>query len=155
MTEIDINIYSLNCNGLNGDVKRNAVFEKLKKRGEEIFMLQETHCTAEHEQKCRREWVDNMYFSNGTSNARGVAIIITGNYEYRVLQLERYTEGWFLILEIERKGTIYTIGNIYAPTRNFEKNQQCFTNFTAKLELIQNIHTILGGDLNLYMNPII
>ena len=46
MTEIDMNIYSLNCNGLSDDVKRNAVFEKLKKKGEGIFLLQETHCTA-------------------------------------------------------------------------------------------------------------
>ena len=154
MTEIDINIYSLNCNGLNDDVKRKAVFEKLKKKGDGIFMLQETHCTTENEQKWRREWGNHMYFSNGTSNARGVAIIITGNYEYRVLRLERDNEGRFLILEIERKGAVYTIGNIYAPTRNFERDQQqCFTNFTAKLELMQNIHTILGGDLNLYMNP--
>ena len=154
MTEIDINIYSLNCNGLNDDVKRKAVFEKLKKKGDGIFMLQETHCTTENEQKWRREWGNHMYFSNGTSNARGVAIIITGNYEYRVLRLERDNEGRFLILEIERKGAVYTIGNIYAPTRNFERDQQqCFNNFTAKLELMQNIHTILGGDLNLYMNP--
>ena len=54
MTEIDINIYSLNCNGLNDDVKRKAVFEKLKKKGDGIFMLQETHCTTENEQKWRR-----------------------------------------------------------------------------------------------------
>ena len=51
MTEIDINIYSLNCNGLNDDVKRNVVFEKLKKRGEGIALLQETHCMTENEPK--------------------------------------------------------------------------------------------------------
>ena len=149
-----MNIYSLNCNGLSDDVKRNAVFEKWKKKGEGIFLLQETHCTAEKEQKWRSEWGNNMYFSNGASNARGVAIIITENYEYKRLKVEKDTEGRFLILEIERQGTIYTIGNIYAPTRNFERDQQrCFLNFTTQLETMQNIHTILGGDLNLYMNP--
>ena len=56
-------------------------------------MLQETHCTTENEQKWGRERGNNMYSSNGTSNARGVTIIITGNYEYKLLQLERYTEG--------------------------------------------------------------
>ena len=57
-------------------------------------------------------------------------------------------------MEIEREGAVHTIGNIYAPSRNFESDQQqCFTNFTTKLELMQNIHTILGGDLNFYMNP--
>ena len=60
MTEIDINIYSLKCNGLSDDVKRNAVFKKLKKRGEGIFLLQETHCTDDNEQKWRSEWGSNM-----------------------------------------------------------------------------------------------
>ena len=62
------------------------------------------------------------------------------------LKVEKDTEGRFFILEIEKQGTIYTIGNIYAPTRNFERDQQrCFLNFTAQLESGQNIHTILGG----------
>ena len=61
-------------------------------------MLQETHCTTENEQKWRRERGNNMYSSNGTSNARGVPIIITGNQEYRLLQLERYTEGRFFYI---------------------------------------------------------
>ena len=97
---------------------------------------------------------NTMYFSNGASNARGVAIIITDNYEYKKLKVEKDTEGRFLILEIERQGTIYTIGNIYAPTRNFERDQQrCFLIFTTQLDTMQNNHTILGGDINLYMNP--
>ena len=145
MTEIFINIYSLNCNGLSDDVKNNAVFEKIKEKSEGIFLLQETHCTAENEQKWRSEWGNNMYFSNGASNARGVAIIITDNYEYKKLKVEKDTEGKFLMLEIERQWTIYTIGNIYAPTRNFERDQQrCFLNFTIQLKTMQNIHTILG-----------
>ena len=98
MTEIDINIYSLNCNGLNDDVKINAVFYKLKKRVKGyIYMLQETHCTTENEHKWTRERDNHMYSSNETSNARGVAITITGNHEYRLLQLERYTKGRFFL----------------------------------------------------------
>ena len=42
-----------------------------------------------------------MYFANGASNARAVAIIITGNHEYKKLKVEKDTEGRFLILEIE------------------------------------------------------
>ena len=88
-----------------------------------------------------------MYFSNGDSNAKDVAIVITDN-EYKKLKVEKDTAGRFLIYEMERQGVIYTIGNIYAPTRIFERDQQwCFPNFTAQLETMQNIHTILGGDL--------
>ena len=49
----------MNCNGLNDDVKRNAVFSKLKMSGEGIFLLQETHSTAAIEQKWRNEWGSN------------------------------------------------------------------------------------------------
>ena len=130
MTEIDINIYSLNCNGLNDDVKRNADFEKLKKKGDWISMLQETHCTTENEQKWRREWGNNMYFSNGTSNARGVAIIITGNYEYRVLQLERDTEGRFLILEIG--GCLYNWQHLRTNKKFWKRSAAVFHQFYRK-----------------------
>ena len=64
----------MNCNGLNDDVKRDAVFSKLKMSGEAIFLLQETHSTAAIEQKWRNEWGSN--FSHGESNSRGVAIVI-------------------------------------------------------------------------------
>ena len=154
MTEIDIQIYSLNCNGLNDDLKRRAVFDKLKNKGQGIFLLQETHCTTEKEQKWRTEWGNNMFFSNGTSNARGVATLITNNYDFKLLKVEKDIDGRFLIIDVERNGTMYTIGNLYAPTRNFEKDQQrCFGNFITQLQNMQNINTILGGDFNLYLNP--
>ena len=45
MAEVDLQICSLNCNGLNDDVKRNAVFSKLKRSATGIYLLQETHST--------------------------------------------------------------------------------------------------------------
>ena len=56
MADIDLWAISINCNGLNDDIKRNAVFSKLQKSGEEIFLPQETHSTAATEHKWRNEW---------------------------------------------------------------------------------------------------
>ena len=95
-----------------------------------------------------------MYFSHGTSNSRGVAIIITNNYDANIVNIRRDPEGRILIVDLERSGTIYTIGNLYDPTRNFEREQKNVLNeFTTHLSFVKNEHTILGGDLNLYMNP--
>ncbi len=43
MDKVDIKLFSLNANGLGDDIKRKAVFTKLKSKGEGIFLLQETH----------------------------------------------------------------------------------------------------------------
>ena len=155
MAEIDLQIFSLNCNGLNDDVKRNAVFSKLKRSAAGIYLLQETHSTLKIEQRWQHEWGNKaMYFSHGTSNSRGVAIIITNNYDANIVNIRRDTEGRILIVDLERRGTIYTIGNLYAPTRNFEREQQnVFNEFTTHLNCMKNEHTILGGDFNLYMDP--
>ena len=144
----------MNCNGLNDDVKRNAVFSKLKMSGEGIFLLQETHSTAAIEQKWRNEWGSNsVYFSYEESNSRGVAIVITKHYEANALNIQCDNEGRIIVIDIERYGTTYTIGNIYAPTRNFEREQQrVFRNFIEILEIMTNDHYILGGDFNLYLN---
>ena len=142
------------CNGLN-DIKRNAVFSKLQKSCEGIFLLQETHKTAATEHKWRKEWGSSaMYFSHGESNARGVAIVITKHYEANIINVQRDNEGRIVVIDIERYGTIYTIGNIYAPTRNFEREQQnVFKTFIEILETMTTDHYILGGDFNLYLNP--
>ena len=155
MAEIDLQIFSLNCNGLNDDVKRNAVFSKLKRSAAGIYLLQETHSTLKIEQRWQHEWGNKaMYFSQGTSNSRGVAIIITNNYDANIVNIRRDTEGRILIVDLERRGTIYTIGNLYAPTRNFEREQQnVFNEFATHLNCMKNEHTILGGDFNLYMDP--
>ena len=95
-----------------------------------------------------------MYFSHGASNSRVVAIMITNNYDANIVNIRRDTEGRILIIDLERHGTIYTIGNMYAPTRNFERDQQNdFNEFTHYLNHMKNEHTIIGGDFNLYMNP--
>ena len=80
--------------------------------------------------------------------------MITNNYDANIVNIRRDTEGRILIIDLERHGTIYTIGNMYAPTRNFERDQQnVFNEFTHHLSHMKNEHTIIGGDFNLYMNP--
>ena len=116
--------------------------------------MQETHSTPEMEQRWQNDWGNKqMYFSHGASNSKGVAIIITNNYDVNIVNIRRDTNGRMILLDIERNGTIYTVGNIFAPTRNFEQDQRlAFREFTNYLEQMQNEHIVLGGDYNLYLN---
>ena len=107
------------------------------------------------EQRWQTDWGNKqMYFSHGASNSKGVVIIITNNYDANIVNIRRDTNGRMILLDIERNGTIYTVGNIYTPTRNFEQDQRLvFREFTNYLEQMQNEHIVLGGDYNIYMNP--
>ena len=145
----------MNRNSLNDILKITAVFSKLKWTGERIYILQQTHSTNEAECQWQRYWGNRqIYFPHGSSNVRGVAVLISKNFIANVLKITQHMDGWFMIIDIERNGTIYTVGNIYAPIKNFEKEQQnTFKKFIKYMEQIPNQYTILGGDhtYNLYM----
>ena len=151
---MDLKVYSLNTNGLGDRVKRQAVFDKLNGKGPAIFMLQETHCTPSMEPVFKRQFgSNNMYFSNGSSNSNGVITVISKDYDVNVISTSNDSDGRFLILDIERNGFIYRLGNIYAPTRN---NEHCQVEVLRSFsDIIYNSTTeniITSGDWNLYMS---
>jgi exonuclease III len=156
MDEIDINVFSLNCNGLASDVKKRiSVINRLKKKGKGVFMLQETHSTDATKSKFLSLWNSkNAFFSHGSSNTKGVAILISKDYHVNLLNEYKDTDGRYVIIDVELNNTKYTIGNLYAPTRNFEKEQiETFKAFTADISKCEQENVILGGDFNLYLNP--
>ena len=85
---------------------------------------------------------EQMYLSHGASNSKGVAIIITNNYDANMVNKRRDTNGRLILLNIQRNGTIYKDWNIYAPMRNFEHDQWLFLReFTNYLEQMQTMKT--------------
>ena len=50
----------------------------------DLIFLQETHSTTERQDQWRKEWGTAALFSHGSTNARGVAILIKNN------QVEHY-----------------------------------------------------------------
>ena len=151
----DITLLSLNADGLGDKIKRQAVFDKLKRKTKSgIFLLQETHTTPMVEKKWTDQWGNrNIIFGHGKSNSKGVAILFSNNLSYEVKKEFIDTEGRFIIVDIQIDKKIYTIANMYAPTRCKRQEQldvlQCFidslNNFTLE-------NTLIGGDFNLYLN---
>ena len=133
-------------------IKRQAVFEKLKRKGSGIFLLQETHCTKDKEAIWKRQWgCQNIIFSNGTSSSRGVAILFTKDIEFVIEKEFIDPNGRYIIIDIKIENETLTVINLYSPTRNFENDQ-----IEVFLSLIQNLnemnftmeHIILGADMN-------
>ena len=78
-----LNISSFNCRGIRDKTKRILIFNWLQKSYPGIILLQETHSVKEDEKQWKKEWEGQIYFSHGTSNSKGVAILISPNLDLK------------------------------------------------------------------------
>ncbi len=68
--EISFQLSSFNVNGLRQDIKRNAIFTKLKSSNN-IILLQETYSSKEIENNWKNEWREGqILFHTGLVTAR-------------------------------------------------------------------------------------
>lgn len=77
--------FSLNANGLQLSSKRRAIFKIARDARPDVAFLQETHCADKLEKIWAAEWGGDVYFSNGRTNARGVATLIKRGSDITVL----------------------------------------------------------------------
>ena len=88
---------SFNCNGLGDKNKRNKVLNWLSK--EDIIFLQETHSTLESESDWKQKWDGEIFYSHGTSNSTGVAILIKRNEHVEIDTVRTICQGRTLLIE--------------------------------------------------------
>ena len=77
MDSCDFKMLSLNVRGLSNFKKRRPIFAWCRKQNANIIFLQETHSTRDRKKQWRAEWGAPLALAHGSSNVRGVAIIIT------------------------------------------------------------------------------
>ena len=139
--------------------RRRDTFNFLKKRTSKFDMciLGDTHC---HLHKEARDWgkewslsKKSSYWSLGTQNQKGIAILLSPKFQDRAKVLDASTDpnGRYVKLIIEINGLIYRIIGVYAPPDGRDR-----INFIQKLHTVvidnYDAETILGGDQNLTMS---
>lgn len=144
-------LLSLNVNGLGDELKRREIFRYLKAYQADIILLQETYGSSQIESVWSAEWGNKIYFSHGTSNSKGVAILLNRNFAGLVQFFWDDKEGRFLAMlcKLEEKETL--IVNVYAPN---EDKAEFFTQVFDFLDSdnIQFEILIIGGDFNATLN---
>ncbi len=142
-----LKLSTFNCNGLGNEKKRREVFSWLKTCNKaSIILLQETHSTKDSEAMWCNEWGHRqLYFSHGTSQSKGVCIIVQNNFPFQLHQTISDTEGRYLLLDVTVYDTRLTIANIYGPN---EENEEFYEEVVTKIESIPNDHRICAGDFN-------
>ena len=90
-------------------------------------------------------------FINGIkSNARGVAILIRNNFEYKVLNCNKDSDGNYLHLKLQLDTMSLNLITIYGPNSD---NPHFFQNIQDILEQNNADYSIVCGDFNVVLNP--
>ena len=133
---------SLNVNGLRDGLKRSVVLSLAREY--DIVFLQETHFQNTMEaDKFLVHWQGSAFHSMGTSNSRGVSILLSSQVHGQNVQSD--LDGRCLVVEIEFQGLAFRLINVYCP--NEKKDRLYFLSSLFEL-CTTSKKVILGGDFN-------
>ena len=146
MDNTTVLLISNNVKGLQSDLKRRKLFHFFNSKPDaHIILLQETHCTEKEEKQWTAEWGGRAFFSNGTSDARGVCILVKNNIDIEIANVTRDTQGRYLQLNGTLQDKSISIANVYAPNND---DIQFFEYIHQQLESADTDHQIMAGDFN-------
>jgi exonuclease III len=138
---------TLNVNGLRSveSDKRSATFQWIKENKFDIMFLQETHAESDYDnQVWGKEWGGESFWSNGTTHARGAAILVSNKIKVIRDSFKKDIEGRIVRIRFEWEGKTYTALNIYAPN----KNRKTFFEKLKNDWITADNNIIFGGDFN-------
>ena len=85
------------------------------------MLLQETHTLVYQEAIWKTQWGgESVWFSHGTNNSRGVAIVIANHCKHEIHQVINHVNGRYIIMNVTLGEQRLTLANIYGP--NEDKN---------------------------------
>lgn len=145
---------SINVNGLKAAGKRRSIFGRLRDSGFDVCLLQETHSSTKEEHIWRSEWGGQAIFCHGSTNSRGVMILLKRDLSYKINTISKDDKGRILLMDIEIGDQNYTVGTLYAPTADGPEEQLTFMDdLEDRISGLNPINVIIGGDLNVALDP--
>ena len=104
----------------------------------------------EIENKIYQEWEGNCFFRHGSSNSKGVAVLIKKGTDLKVLACRKDTNGQFIALNISYSDKQIILANIYAPNTD---NPGFFINAFSHIDSFGKMDNIIVcGDFNLVLD---
>ena len=148
-----LTIVSANVRGLREENKRKTLFKLLKSHNADVICLQETHMIAEDLLIWEKQWGNNIYYSPGTTNSRGVLITFNPRHKDNtiVTHIKHDSEGRFLSMMVDIKDVYaFVLTNLYAPNVD---NPEFFEQKFRIIDQHQVLQRVTVGDMNIALNP--
>ena len=102
------------------------------KRKADVIFLQETHSKEDSEKQWANEWGGKAFFSHGSPNSCGVAILIRNNFNCVIQKSIVDPQGRFIILKAGIQDRVYILVNILPPNKD-----------KVSGKFYKNLHTVL------------
>ena len=149
---VNLEVASLNCNGLNDPAERKVLFDFLGKSSFVIILLQETKFDPSQHCQITKEWRHGPILLNSVfGKACGTAILFN-NFQFKILNDLYDNESRIISLDLEFYGNRFHLVNTYFPNDSAEK--LTFIQSSYKY-VMSNFPIIWGGDFNLTSDNLI
>ena len=139
----------MNARGLGQTEKRQDVLAWLKAKNFSIYCIVDFHCKLSLYKQYGKEWGSDGFFSEGTGDSRGVAILFNKNVECEVLGKDIDDEGNFVILDMVLYNHRFTLAAVYGPNRD---KPGFYQTICEKIKKMENSSVMICGDFNLVMD---
>ena len=145
-----ITVSSVNCRGLQDIPKRVDVLDYIKKLKSHIICLQDTHWTDEQLRTITTTWNGECHIHGINTSSRGVAILLSKNFEYAVEKVTKKGDGnaMTMNIKISNEFTIKII-NIYGPNTD---SPTFYDYVEAEVSSSECDYTVICGDFNLALD---
>jgi exonuclease III len=100
----------------------------------------------------RSEWGYESYTAGGTTNSRGVAVLMNNNFDLKVRNIERDQTGNWIILDITMLDMDITLVCLYGPN---DDRPDFYHQVKNNIEKFGNPHCMICGDYNLVQDQIL
>ena len=144
-------VLSANSRGLQDARKREDVLNYYKELNPNILCLQDTHWTNQNIPDIKRIWNGEILINGSSTNSRGVAILFSKNFEFEITNINKDDVRNLLDINITTNNLKIKIINIYAPNTD---SPEFYTNLARIIYENDQDYTILCGDFNLVLNPL-
>ena len=114
-----------------------------------MYCLQDVHSSNLLENNFKLEWGYECIFNSYTSESRGVLVLINKNVDHKILNIDKDTNGNFLIIDLQLSNISCTLVTLYGPNQD---KPEFFKNLQNILLEKENTPLILCGDWNLVLN---
>ena len=147
----NLTILTLNVRGLGSHNKHKLVYQFLRKHKVDVAMLQETHITDKNIDLVTNEWGGIWLNSPGTSNARGVSILINRKLKNssEINNVKTDQSGCIIMSQLKIEEREFFLCNIYGTN---EDRPEQFDPLVANLQKYPVNNIVIGGDFNFVMD---
>ena len=122
----------------------------MKHKKAHILCLQDTHLTVEDEVDLRTYWKGEILLHGAHTNSRGVAILLSDIFEYKVKNVIQDNSGNMIVLDFQMSDIKDKLINIYGPNIDDPNFYECMSNLLSENE---EEYVIWCGDFNMTLNP--